>query len=39
MMLRKDLKESDIPGRSKIREHINKVYEKHLETLEKEMKV
>jgi hypothetical protein len=39
LMLRKELKESDIPGCSKIQEHINEMWEEHLETLKKELKV
>ena len=39
LMLRKDLKESDIPGRTKIREHVDKLYEEHLKELEEELKV
>jgi len=38
-MLRGELKESDIPGRTKIREKIDAMYEEHLEKLEKELQV
>ena len=39
LMLRKDLKESEIPGCIKIHEHIDKMQEEHLERLEEELKV
>lgn len=39
LMLRGELKESDIPGRTKIREKIDAMYEEHLEKLEKELQV
>jgi hypothetical protein len=38
-MLRADLKESDIPGRTTIRSRISEITEDHLGKLEKEMKV
>jgi hypothetical protein len=38
-MLRETLKESDIPGRTTIRERIDKMAEDHLKELEEEMKV
>ena len=38
-MLRKELKESDIPGRTTIRNRIEKIYAQHLEELTEEMKV
>ena len=38
-MLRKELKESDIPGRTTIRNRIEKIYTQHLEELTEEMKV
>jgi hypothetical protein len=38
-MLKKDLTEKDIPGHTTIRDHIDKVYEDHLKTLEEELKV
>jgi hypothetical protein len=39
LLLRSELKESDIPGRSTIRNHIDKHYEAHMEQLEEEMMV
>lgn len=39
LMLRKELKESDIPGRTTIRNRIEKIYTQHLEELTEEMKV
>ena len=38
-MLRKELRESDIPGRTTIRKRIEEVYEEHLEKLRGEMEV
>ena len=38
-MLREDLRDSDIPHRSTIRARIIEVWEEHLDSLEKEMKV
>jgi hypothetical protein len=37
-MLRQELKESDIPGRTTIRAHIDKVQDEHLKNLEKDLK-
>jgi hypothetical protein len=39
LMLRKELKESDIPGRTTIRKTIDEMQESHLENLEDELKV
>ena len=39
LMLRKELRESDIPGRTTIRKRIEEVYEEHLEKLRGEMEV
>ena len=38
-MLRKELRESDIPGRTTIRKRIEEVIEEHLDKLEDEMAV
>jgi hypothetical protein len=38
-MLRGDLKESDIPGRTKIREKIDAMYDEHIAKLGEELKV
>jgi hypothetical protein len=38
-MLRKELKESDIPGRTTIRKKIDEMQEVHLKNLEEELKV
>jgi hypothetical protein len=38
-MLKKDLQEKDIPGRTTIRERIDKMAEDHLKELAEEMKV
>jgi hypothetical protein len=38
-MLQKELKDSDIPGRTTIRNHVDEVLTEHLRQLEKEMKV
>ena len=38
-MLRRELRESDIPGRTTIRKRIEEVYEEHLEKLRGEMEV
>ncbi|PPQ97649.1 hypothetical protein CVT26_002438 [Gymnopilus dilepis] len=37
LMLREDLKNTDIPHRTSVREHIMATWEKHLETLQAEM--
>jgi hypothetical protein len=39
LMLRKDLQDSDIPGRTTIRKRVDEVLTEHLCQLEKEMKV
>ena len=39
LLLRQELKESDIPGRSTIRKRIEKVYQDYLKQLENEMAV
>ena len=39
LMLWKELKESDIPGRTTIRNRIEKIYIQHLEELAEELKV
>lgn len=39
MLLRKELKESDIPSRTTIRNRIEETFQKHLEDLGAEMKV
>jgi hypothetical protein len=39
LLLRKELKESDIPGRTTVRQHIDTMYEDHLKELENDMKV
>jgi hypothetical protein len=39
LMLRKELKESAIPGRTAIRQHIDEMQEEHLKRLEEELKV
>jgi hypothetical protein len=39
LLLRQELKESDIPGRTTIRNRIEKAYQVQLEELEKEMAV
>jgi hypothetical protein len=39
LLLRKELKESDIPGRSTMRTRIEQVYEEHMKQLEEEMAV
>jgi hypothetical protein len=39
LLLRKELKESDIPGHSTMRTHIEQVYEEHMKQLEEEMAV
>jgi uncharacterized cupin superfamily protein len=38
-LLREELKEKDIPGRTAIRNHIDKMQDEHLKTLEEEMQV
>ena len=38
-MLRKELRESDIPGRTTIRKQIEEVIEEHLDKLEDEMAI
>jgi hypothetical protein len=38
-MLREELKESDIPGRTTIRKRIEEVLEDHLDTLKQDMQV
>jgi hypothetical protein len=39
LLLRKELKESDIPSRSTMRTRIEQVYEEHMKQLEEEMVV
>jgi hypothetical protein len=39
LLLRKELKESDIPGRTTIRNWIMEAFSNHLEKLEEDMKV
>jgi DNA-binding protein Fis len=39
LLLRQELKESDIPGRTMIRNRIEKAYEDYLKQLEEEMAV
>lgn len=39
MLLRKDLKDSDIPHRTAIRSHIKTIWDQHLEQLEVDLKV
>ena len=39
LLLRQELKESDIPGRTTIRNRIEKAYEDYLKQLEEEMAV
>jgi hypothetical protein len=39
LLLRESLREKDIPGRTAIRDHIDKMQKSHLETLSKELKV
>ena len=39
LLLRQELKESDIPGRTMIRSRIEKAYEDYLKQLEEEMAV
>jgi len=39
LLLRKELKESDIPGRSAIRSHIEKNYDAYMKKLEEDMAV
>lgn len=39
MLLRKDLKDSDIPHRSAIRNHIKVIWDEHLTQLENSLKV
>jgi hypothetical protein len=39
LLLREELKESDIPSRSTIRNHIEEVFEEHMAELEEEMAV
>lgn len=39
MMLRKDLKDSDIPHRTTVRNHIKEIWDEHLSGLEAEIKV
>ena len=39
LLLRPELKESDIPGRTTIRNHISRCLQEHLDQLKKEMKV
>ena len=39
LMLRKELGESDIPGRTTIRTHIQEVFEDHLNELQRNMNV
>lgn len=38
-MLREELRESDIPGRTTIRKRIEEVLDEHLDQLEKDLKV
>jgi hypothetical protein len=38
-MLKPDLKESDIPGRTTLHDRILEILEEHLDSLEEEMKV
>jgi len=38
-MLRKELNESDIPGRTTIRKRIEEIFEEHLCELQREMNV
>jgi len=39
LLLRQELKESDIPGRTTLRNRIEKAYEDHMKQLEEEMMV
>jgi len=39
LLLRQELKESDIPGRTTIRNRIDKAYQDYLKQLEEEMMV
>lgn len=39
LLLRKDLKASDIPGRTTIRNRIDSMYAEHMETLKDSLKV
>lgn len=39
LMLREELRESDIPGRTTIRKRIEEVLDEHLDQLEKDLKV
>jgi hypothetical protein len=39
LLLREELKDSDIPGRTTIRKHIEKTYQDHLKQLEEDMTV
>jgi hypothetical protein len=39
LLLREELKESDIPSRSTMRNRIDQVYEKHMKQLEEDMTV
>jgi hypothetical protein len=39
LLLRTELQESDIPGRSTIRTHIEQAYEEHMNQLEQETAV
>ncbi len=39
LILRNELKESDIPGRTSIRDHIMDMYSQHLKKLTEDMKV
>jgi hypothetical protein len=39
LLLRQDLKESDIPGRTTMRKEIEKAFQDHLKKLEEEMAV
>lgn len=38
-MLKADLMEGDIPGRTTIRKRVEEVFQEHLDQLKKEMKV
>lgn len=39
LLLREELREKDIPGRTAIRNYIDKMQDAHLETLSRELKV
>jgi hypothetical protein len=39
LLLREELKESDIPGRTAIRNRVEKAYEDYMEQLQKDMAV